>query len=321
MTLGYDKPLYLLAFDHRGSFEHDLFGASEPVSAQVRDGIIGVKQVIFDAHRQAVAAGAPAAACGVLVDEEFGADVARQAKTAGVPLAMPVERSGKDEFEFEYGADFGAHIEAFDPTFSKVLVRYNPDGDAELNRRQTARLAILADWLHERGRKFLFELLVPATTAQLDRFEGHQRDYDRRLRPALVVETLAALQAGGVEPDIWKIEGLDSARDCAAVVAQARSDGRDGVICIVLGRGADEPQVIDWVRIAVTVEGFDGFAVGRTLWEQALRDFLAGHASRQDTVDRIARRYRDVIDAYQGAAGDSGPRASASVTGSDGGAR
>lgn len=298
MTLGYDKRLYLMAFDHRGSFEHDLFGASEPVSAAVHDGITKVKEIIFDAHAQALAAGAPAGSCGILVDEEFGARVARRAKDAGVPLAMPVERSGLDEFEFEYGDDFGAHIEAFDPTFSKVLVRYNPDGDADLNRRQTQRLARLSAWLRERDRKFLFELLVPATTAQLDKYEGHQRDYDRRLRPALVVDTIAALQAGEVEPDIWKIEGLDSRQDCAAVVAQARSGGRSGVVCIVLGRGADEPQVIEWVQIGAAVDGFDGFAVGRTLWEQALRDLLADKASRAETVDRIASRYRDVIDAY-----------------------
>src|SRR5580704_148787 len=131
MALGYDKPLYLMAFDHRGSFEKDLFGSSEPVPADVRDGIIGVKQIIFDAHRQALLAGAPREYCGVLVDEEFGAGVARRAKEEGVVLAMPVERSGQEEFEFQYGEDFGAHIEAFDPTFAKVLVRYNPDGEPD----------------------------------------------------------------------------------------------------------------------------------------------------------------------------------------------
>jgi myo-inositol catabolism protein IolC len=304
--LGYDKPLYLLAFDHRGSFEHDLFGAAEPVSAEVRDGITRVKEIIFDAHLKALADGAPADACGVLVDEEFGAGVARLAKEEGVPLAMPVERSGQEEFQFQYGDDFGTHIEAFDPTFAKVLVRYNPEADAELNRRQTGRLATLSRWLRERETKFLFELLVPATTAQLDRFEGHQRDYDKKLRPALVVQTLAALQDGGVDPDIWKIEGLDSEADCAAVVTQARSGGRDGVVCIVLGRGADEPQVIEWVKIGAAVDGFDGFAVGRTLWEEALRDYLAHKASRAETVSRIASRYRDVIDAYRDAETASG---------------
>jgi len=301
MTLGYDKPLYLMAFDHRGSFEHDLFGAAEPVSPDVRDGIVKVKEIIFDGHVKALAEGAPAGACGVLVDEEFGAGVARRAKSARVPLAMPVERSGQEEFQFQYGDDFGAHIEAFDPTFVKVLVRYNPDGDPDLNRRQTERLALLSHWLRDRQRKFLFELLVPATKAQLDRFGGDQRGYDRGLRPDLVVATIAALQAGGVEPDIWKIEGLDSRAACEEVVAQARTEGRDDVVCIVLGRGADEPQVLEWVRIGASVDGFDGFAVGRTLWEQALKDFLAGRMSRPRTVDEIARRYSDVIAAYRGA--------------------
>jgi myo-inositol catabolism protein IolC len=299
MTLGYDKPLYLMAFDHRGSFEHDLFGAAEPVSAEVRDGIIGVKKIIFDAFVRALAEGAPRHACGVLVDEEFGTDVARAAKAEGVPLAMPVEKSGQEEFEFQYGDDFGAHIEAFDPSFAKVLVRYNPDGDAEMNRRQTGRLARLSHWLRERNRKFLFELLVPATTAQLDKFDGHQRDYDRNLRPRLVVETIAALQAGEVEPDIWKIEGLDTAAACQDVVAQAQVDGRDNVKCIVLGRGADEPQVIEWVKIGASVDGFDGFAVGRTLWEDALKRYLAGQASKYEAVEVISSRYRDVIGAYR----------------------
>jgi myo-inositol catabolism protein IolC len=301
VTLGYDKPLYLMAFDHRGSFEHGLFGATPPVSAQVHEGIVGAKEIIFDAHRKALADGAPAAACGVLVDEEFGAGVARRAKAEGVPLAMPVEKSGQDEFEFEYGADFGAHIEEFDPTFAKVLVRYNPEGDAVVNKRQTAQLATLSRWLRKRDRKFLYELLVPATTAQLDRFDGHQREYDRRLRPALVLQVIEAMQEADVEPDVWKIEGLDERKDCEAVVAQARSGGRDGVTCIVLGRGADEPQVIEWVKIGASVDGFDGFAVGRTLWQEALQDFLANRASRPETVERIAARYRDVIDAYRGA--------------------
>jgi len=299
MTLGYDKPLYLVAFDHRGSFEHDLFGAAEPVSAEVRDGIIKVKELIFDAFVRTLAEGAPRSVCGVLVDEEFGTRVARSAKAERVPLAMPVEKSGQEEFEFQYGEDFGAHIEAFDPTFSKVLVRYNPEGDAALNARQTQRLARLSDWLHERARKFLFELLVPATKEQLDRFGGDQRAYDRELRPDLVVATIAALQRGGVEPDIWKIEGLDTTADCERVVAQAQLEDRADVKCIVLGRGADESQVIEWVKIGAAVDGFDGFAVGRTLWEEALRKYLAGQASHDEAVYEISSRYRDVINAYR----------------------
>ena len=227
----------------------------------------------------AIEEGAPRDLSGILVDEEFGTAVARRAKEARIPLAMPVERSGQDEFEFQYGAEFGEHIESFDPTFAKVLVRYNPAGQADLNSRQTERLALLSEWLRERNHKFLFELLVPATTAQLDSFDGHQEDYDRKLRPKLVVEAIASLQAGGVSPDIWKVEGLDASEDCARVVDQAQADGRDGVVCIVLGRGADMAKVTHWIRTGAAVHGFVGFAVGRTLWHDALSDHLAGKSS------------------------------------------
>jgi myo-inositol catabolism protein IolC len=302
MALGYSKRLFLLAFDHRSSFEKGLFGATPPISNEVRDSIIKVKGIIFDANQLAVEEGTPRDLAGILVDEEFGAAVARRAKEVGTPLAMPVERSGQDEFQFQYGDDFGEHIESFDPTFVKVLVRYNPEGDADLNKRQTERLALLSNWLQTRDRKFLIELLVPATTGQLDSFEGHQEDYDRNLRPTLVVETIGLLQAGGVSPDIWKVEGLDSSDDCARVVAQARTgDGRDGVVCIVLGRGADMAKVTQWIQIGAAVPGFSGFAVGRTLWHDALVDHLAGKSSALEATRTIAARYRKLVGVYEAA--------------------
>ncbi|MGH8301116.1 MAG: 2-deoxy-5-keto-D-gluconate 6-phosphate aldolase domain-containing protein, partial [Steroidobacteraceae bacterium] len=259
------------------------------------------KELIFAANQLAVKAGAPLERSGILVDEEFGSGVARRAKEAGVPLAMPVERSGQDEFDFEYGEDFPRHIETFDPTFVKVLVRYNPEADPELNRRQAERLARLSEWLHANGRLFLFELLVPATTAQLEAFEDHRDDYDHQLRPKLTVDTLAALQAAGVEPDIWKVEGLDSPDDAAAVVAQARVGDRDNVDCIVLGRGASWDKVVGWLKVGAGVAGFAGFAVGRTLWHDALARHLAGQASEEAAATDIARRYRDLIDVYDAA--------------------
>jgi myo-inositol catabolism protein IolC len=305
MKLGYDKPLYLLAFDHRASFERDLFHASPPISDKVRAGIIDAKEVIYEGFVEATRRGVPVAAAGVLVDEEYGASVARKARSAGHVLAMPAEKSGQAEFQFEYGEDFGRHIEEFDPTFSKVLVRYNPDDDPELNRRQAGRLARLSAWLHDRDRRFLFELLIPATPQQLGRAGGDQRRYDREIRPDLEVQVIQALQDAGVEPDIWKIEGLDSAEACARVVTAAHRGGRDGVRCIVLGRGADEAQVLEWLRIAASVPGFDGFAVGRTLWEQPLRDMVAGTSQRSEAVHEIADHYLETFDGFTGSLPDS----------------
>jgi 6-phosphogluconate dehydrogenase len=312
MKLGYDRSLYLVAFDHRSSFSKGLFGAAEPLSPEIQAKVSDTKDLIFEAFQQAVTQGAPRALCGVLVDEQFGAAVARKAKAAGALLAMPVEKSGQAEFQFEYGDDFGRHIEAFDPDFSKVLVRYNPEGDRALNLRQTRRLAHLSDWLHAHQRKLLFELLVPATPAQLERCAGQER-FDRELRPRLVVEALRELQQGGVEPDIWKIEGLETSADCEAVVEQARTGaGRDQVVCIVLGRGASLERVFAWLAAAAPVPGFDGFAVGRTLWQDALRRYVAGTESREGARGEIADRYLRTIRAYVAALTSSNPSSESS---------
>jgi myo-inositol catabolism protein IolC len=298
MTIGYRQPLDIVAFDHRSSFSKGLFGASEPVSAEIAARISDTKEVIFEAFLEAIAHGVPRRRAGVLVDEQYGADVARKARQGGFELAMPVERSGLKEFELQYGDEFGKHIEAFDPDFSKVLVRYNAEGDRALNQRQTEKLAQLSRWLHEHGRKLLFELLVPATPAQLQACGG-QAGYDRQLRPRLVLEAIAELQDGGVEADIWKIEGLESSVDCARVVEQARSgSARQDVSCIVLGRGASFERVLQWLAIAAPVPGFIGFAVGRTLWEDALKEYVAGTRSRAETRSAIAERYAQMAHAY-----------------------
>ncbi|MGI8557890.1 MAG: 2-deoxy-5-keto-D-gluconate 6-phosphate aldolase domain-containing protein [Solirubrobacteraceae bacterium] len=312
MTATAQRRLYMLSFDQRGSFKQALMGiAGEPTDDERRR-IRELKALVYRGFERALADGAPREACGLLVDEEFGADVARSAKASGFTLAMPVERSGQDEFEFEYGEQFGAHIDAFDPAFVKVLVRYNPDGEEPLNRRQSSRLAELSAWLSERGRRLLFELLVPATTAQLAQVAGEQDRYDRELRPALLVRTIAELQDAGVEPDIWKIEGLDVREDCEHAVAQARAGGRERVSCVVLGRGASIDRVADWLRQAAPVPGYVGFAIGRTIWLDALGEHLVGRLNDDAVIERIARNYRHMIDTYTAAATTPGsPRAPA----------
>jgi myo-inositol catabolism protein IolC len=302
MTLGYNAPLYMLAFDHRGSFQKGLFGVAGEPSAEIAAKVTDTKTVIWEAFEAAIGRGAPREASGLLVDEQFGAAIARAARAGGFPLAMPVEKSGQDEFDFEFGEDFGRHIEDFDPTFAKVLVRYNPDGDGDSNRRQAERLALLSDWLHERDRKYLFELLVPATSEQLASVDGDAHRYDTEIRPELVVRTIEEMQAAGVEPDIWKIEGLDAREACQRVAEQARSGGRDDVACIVLGRGADEEGVRRWLEAGAGVPGYIGFAVGRTLWWDELKAYVAGTLPRGEAVERIAGNYLRMIDAYAAAA-------------------
>jgi myo-inositol catabolism protein IolC len=299
MALGYDGKLYILAFDHRGSFQKKMFGIEgDPDEEQTR-AISDAKHLIFEGLVKASEQGTDPAVTGVLVDEQFGGDVPEQARQRGLKLAMPVEKSGQDEFDFEYGEDFGGHIERFDPDFSKVLVRYNPDGDAEMNNRQAQRLKRLADWLHERDRKFLFELLVPAEESQLQQVDGDAERYDVELRPELMRRAIAELQDAGVEVDIWKIEGIDAKEDCERIVATCRRDGRDGVVCVVLGRGADDAKVEHWLSQGAPVEGYAGFAIGRTIWWDALKGFLEGDIEREAAAGQIARKYLGFVEAYK----------------------
>src|ERR671936_323772 len=216
MELGYDSKLYILAFDHRGSFQKKMFGIEGDPDAEQTERISDAKHLIFEGMLKAAESGAEPGVSGCLVDEQFGAPkgIPQQAKERGLVLSMPVEKSGQNEFDFEYGDDFGAHIEKFDPDFAKVLVRYNPDGDAEMNERQAERLKRLSDWLHDNGRRFLFELLVPAEDAQLEQVGGDSDRYDAELRPELMRRTITDFQEAGVEADIWKIEGIDTQDDC-----------------------------------------------------------------------------------------------------------
>jgi myo-inositol catabolism protein IolC len=302
MDIGYTNPLYVLAFDHRGSFQKKLMGiAGHPTPGEAAR-ISDAKRVIFEGFQQAVSDGAPRDAAGLLVDEQFGADIARAAKAEGYVFAMPVEKSGQDEFDFEYGDAFGEHIEAFDPKFTKVLVRYNPEGDQEMNARQAVRLRTLSDWLHERGRKFLFELLVAAESHQLERAGGDADRYDREVRPGLMVGAITDLQDAGIEPDVWKIEGIDQREDCQRISQTVRRDGRDNVSCVVLGRGANEAAVVHWLQQGGGVPGYIGFAIGRTIWWDALKQYLADEADRSDAAKAISENYRRMIEVYTAAA-------------------
>jgi myo-inositol catabolism protein IolC len=210
---------------------------------------------------------------------------------------MPVEKSGQDEFDFDYGENFAKHIEEFDPSFVKVLVRYNPEGDAAMNKRQLQRLKKLSDYLTQKKRAFLFELIVPATPAQLAKLGGSKEKYDQELRPKLMVESLKEIQAAGVEPAIWKLEGVDKPESAKAVVKQAQSNGRKAGV-ITLGRGESKEKVQEWLKVGAKIPGIIGFAVGRTIFWEPLADHKAGKTTRKEAVEQVAKNYQELTELW-----------------------
>ena len=278
-----------------------LFGWTGTLTADQTAQIAASKQVIYDGFKAALRDGVPEQKAGILVDEQFGAAILRRRQGARLspPRARP-KKAARTEFDFEYGEDFAEHIEAFRPTFCKVLVRYNPEGDQALNARQAARLKRLSEYLHGKSNSlFMFELLVPPEKAQLARVKGTRKHTISSFVPRLMVEAIEQLQDAGVEPDVWKIEGLDRRKDCEKIVAAARRGGRDKVGCIILGRGEDDAKVREWLATASGVPGFIGFAVGRTSFWDPLVNWRAKKITREDAVNDIARRYREFVDVFE----------------------
>ena len=297
-SLGYTKPLYVMAFDHRASFVKKLFGWEGDLTEEQISKVSDYKFAIFEALLKAIEQGVTKEYAAVLSDEQFGSRVHTEAKAAGITTMLTLEKSGQDEFDFEYGEDFGEHVLKFNPTFTKALIRYNPDSDHEMNSRQRVRLKQAADFCHENGIKFLIEPLIPGTKEQMGSVGGDQKRYDDEIRPGLVVRMIKELQDEGVEVDIWKIEGLNATQDYEKVVAQAKTDRRNGVSIVILGRGEGREGVEKWLRVGKEVPGVTGFAIGRTIFWEPLVSLKDGAITRSEAVDQMCQNYMNFYKVF-----------------------
>ena len=297
---GYSQDLYILAFDHRGTITKGLLGVEgrEPTQDETNK-VSEMKQIIFDGFLKANEYGITGGDPAILVDETFGLEVQQKAKEMNIKFAAPVEKSGQKVFDFEYGDQFGEKINEVGADFVKILVRWNPDDEEEIRETQGNRIKELSDWLTENDKKFLLEFLVPATEEQLASVENDQARYDSEIRPKLAVKVVEEMRERGADPDIWKIEGLDTSEDCEKVAHAIRTGDREDVIAVVLGRGASDEKVNEWLRAGSSVEGYKGFAIGRSIFWDALKGFHEGEKSREEAVEEIAQSYLGFLSVYQ----------------------
>ena len=297
---GYSQDLYILAFDHRGTITKGLLGVEgrEPTQDEANK-VSEMKQIIFDGFLKANEYGITGGDPAILVDETFGLEVQQKAKEMNIKFAAPVEKSGQKVFDFEYGDQFGEKINEVGADFVKILVRWNPDDEEEIRETQGNRIKELSDWLTENDKKFLLEFLVPATEEQLASVENDQARYDSEIRPKLAVKVVEEMRERGADPDIWKIEGLDTPEDCEKVAQAIRTGDREDVIAVVLGRGASDEKVNEWLKAGSSVEGYKGFAIGRSIFWDALKSFHEGEKSREEAVEEIAQSYLGFLSVYQ----------------------
>ena len=297
---GYSQDLYILAFDHRGTITKGLLGVEgrEPTQDEANK-VSEMNEIIFDGFLKANEYGITGGDPAILVDETFGLEVQQKAKEMNIKFAAPVEKSGQKVFDFEYGDQFGEKINEVGADFVKILVRWNPDDEEEIRETQGNRIKELSDWLTENDKKFLLEFLVPATEEQLASVENDQARYDSEIRPKLAVKVVEEMRERGADPDIWKIEGLDTPEDCEKVAHAIRTGDREDVIAVVLGRGASDEKVNEWLRAGSSVEGYKGFAIGRSIFWDALKGFHEGEKSREEAVEEIAQSYLGFLSVYQ----------------------
>ncbi len=294
----HDDPLFILAMDHRESFGTRLFevGDDGPTDSQ-RARMRSAKSVIFDGLELAhpVLEGGRA---GVLVDEQYGMTVIERAKDAALVLAIPIETSEREWFSLQWGETWLEHVDELRPQYAKVLVRDNPELSGAERSAQLARLAEVTANLSKIDVPLLYELIVPPTADQLAEVGGDTVRYDREVRPGLVVDVIADNQAAGVAPVLWKVEGLETPEAAQRVAEQARSGGRTADL-IVLGRDAPAPRLEHWLAVAAGVEAFVGFAIGRSIWEQPIREWTQSELSDRQAARRIAERYLDFAHSWK----------------------
>lgn len=289
-NLGYPGKLCILPFDHRSYFEQ-LLGFTEPLTPEQHASLSEYKKIVYAGYEASLALGIPKESSAILVDDAFGLEVLLDAKQKGYITLQSTEVSGSDHFSFEHPDDWQSWIEKVKPTFVKALVRYNIGGDQSLNRKTLAGLKQLSDYAHANNYKFLIEPLVPATDYQLAYIGNDKGRYDRELRPGLTARMIMEMQNAGVEPDVWKIEGMFESEHYKIAVTAARAGGRKNVGVISLGRNETDEVVETWLRAGAATEGVIGFAVGRTIFLNALMKFRSGEYTREQAVSEIAQRF------------------------------
>jgi myo-inositol catabolism protein IolC len=298
----HDDPLFILAMDHRESFGRTLFAVKDDNPDQKQlTAMKTAKKLIFDGLR-AAAPKLIKGRAGVLVDEQYGQAVIDEAhSSANIVLAVPVEASGHDWFTLQWGPEWLDHVQRVRPDYAKVLVRDNPDFDPTARSEQLDDLAEVTEELDKIGVPLIYELLVPATGAQLAQVGGNTDVYDRDIRPDLVTQVIADNQQYGVAPALWKVEGLETVEAARQVAEQARA-GEKPADLIVLGRDAPAERLDHWLTVASQVPSFTGFAIGRSIWEDVIRDYEAsdrGTGAEQRARDQVASRYLGFVSQWR----------------------
>ncbi len=291
--LGYNKPLFILPFDHRASFIKGIFGDEvKEINNVQKQKIIEEKQMIYEAFKKAILEKIPKENAAILVDEEFGDLILQDAVKNNFNTCLTTEKSGQEIFDFEYGDKFPEHIKKYNPKFVKALIRYNPEGEVEVNKNQEEKLRLLNNYCHNEGYLFLLEVLIPPTKNQLEKTGGNLIVYEESVKPELALRMIDLLRKASIEPDVWKLEGLSSKKNYEKTCLKIKEGNRKNVSVVILGRGEKKELVDKWIVQGAREKGVIGFAIGRTVFWQPLVSYRNKNLTKEEAIDIISSNYQ-----------------------------
>lgn len=285
------RNLFMLPFDHRASFSRDLLGIDGAPNPAQTQKISKLKNIIFMAFLNSYAKYRNDN-LAILVDEQFGGEVIKGCKDLSVDYAISVEKSGQKIFDFEYGKDYGKHLNKIKPTYAKVLVRYHPINTQD-NEIQLQRLFELNKYCQKHNIKLLFELLLNPTEEDLQK-AGSREQFDNTVRADLMAQSVREVRSV-LKPDLWKLEGMNSVEEWNKITSVLDPDEK----IIVLGRGENKDNVEKWLEIAAKIPNIIGFAIGRTIFYEALKNYLVKTKNEAQTITEISSNFDHFITIWK----------------------
>ncbi len=276
-----DKQLIILPFDHRASFYREILKIKNQPNSKDKKKVIELKNIIYQGLLQVKKQYPDVLGFSLLVDEEHGDKILKSAKKNGVIRILTTEKSGQTIFDFEYGNNFSEHINKYQPEYAKVLVRYNPQNKTD-NIIQLKRLKKLSAFCQKNKIGFLFELLVPPTEKDL-KIAGSKKNYDQGLRIIRTVQAINEIKKI-LRVSVWKLEGFNT----SGWEKITKAVGNQGKI-VILGRGETPKVVKHWLSDGAKFPQTIGFAIGRTIFENPLKQYVVGKLNQKQTIDKIAR--------------------------------
>lgn len=274
------EQMYILAFDHRRQLE-DLAVSHESSAAQISQ----FKSLICDAVQQVAAQSATAECMGIIVDGRYGEKVLNRMTAQGWWIGRPAEVPGSCPLELDPGNNFGLPLLSWPASHAvKCLVFYHPDDGLDLRLLQEQRVRQLHADCVALDRELLLEIIVSSKNQPCD--------------DATVARVLTRFYNLGVYPAWWKLETQSSAawENISAVI------DRYDPLCrgvLLLGLDAPEEDLGESFKIAARFPVCKGFAVGRSIFGQAAKQWFGDELDDAGVVSQVAANYQKIIQLWQ----------------------